>query len=152
VPSINDVNVHHAVKIGQELQKKFIASLLDGFHISIKKKVKTMQVLKQGMKVKSITVYDLEAVFARLLIVAQKRNLELSAVFQHELCAVPPSLVDEYGFLRKGNKSVLVNRLGVILKNPSPPDTLLMDASQLLYYIVWPSSGTVSNLAEGIKS
>jgi len=86
----NDVNVHDALQIGQEMQQKFIASLPDGIHISIKQ-VKTMQVLKRGMKVKSITVYDLKAVFARLLIVGQKRNLELYAVFQHELCPVPPS-------------------------------------------------------------
>ncbi|KAG7157884.1 hypothetical protein Hamer_G026018 [Homarus americanus] len=38
---------------------------------------------------------------------------------------------------------VLVKRLGVVIKNPPPPDTLLVDASQLLYHIVWPSSGTV---------
>jgi len=152
VASTNDVNVHDAVKIGQEMQKTFIASLADSFHISINKKVKTMQVLKRGIKVKRITVYDLEAVFARLMIVGQKRNLELYAVFQHELCPMPPSLVNEYAFLGKGNKSMLVNRLGVIMKNRSPPDTLLVDASQLLYHIVWSSSGTVSDLAEGIKS
>jgi len=38
----NDVNVHDAIKIGQEMQQKFIASLPDGIHISIKQKVKTM--------------------------------------------------------------------------------------------------------------
>jgi len=51
------VNVHDAVKIGQEMQQKFIPSLPDGIHISIKQ-VKIMQVLKRGMKVNSITVYD----------------------------------------------------------------------------------------------
>jgi hypothetical protein len=152
VASTNDVNVQDAINIGQEMQKAFGASLPDGFHKPIKKKVKTMQVLKRGVMVKNKTVYDLEAVFARLLIVGQKRNLELADVFQHELCPVPPSLIDEYGFLRKGNKSVLVNHLGVSISNPPPANTLLVDASQLLYHIVWPSMGTVADLAEGMKS
>ncbi len=47
---------------------------------------------------------------------------------------------------------MLVKRLGIIINNPPPPDTLLVDASQLLYHIVWPSSGTVGDLAEGMKS
>ena len=37
----------------------------------------------------------LEPVFACLLIVGQKRNIELASVFQHELSPVPPSLIDE---------------------------------------------------------
>ncbi len=134
------------------MQTSFAASLPDGFHVPIKKKVKTMQVLKRSVKIKDKTVYDLEAIFARLLVVGQKRNLELPAVFQHELCPVPPSLIDEYGCLRKGNRSVLVHRHGVVINSPPPPDTLLVDASQLLYHIVWPSSGTVSDVANGMKS
>jgi hypothetical protein len=111
-----------------------------------------MQVLKRGVKVQDKTVYNLQAIFACLLIVGQRRNLEFSAVVQHELCTVPLSIIDEYGCLRKGNKSVLVKHLAIIIKNPPPPDILLVDASQLLYHIVWPSSGTVSDLANGMKS
>ena len=55
---------------------------------------------------------------------------------------VPPSLIDEFGCTRKGSKAVPVNRLGVTVCNPPSPDKLLVDASQLLYHIVWPSSGT----------
>ena len=109
--------------------------------------MKTIQQLKRDVKVKDKTVYDLEAIFARLLIVGQKRNLGLSAVFQHEICPLPPSLVNEYGCLRKGMKSVIVHRLGIDKNNSPNPDTLLVDASQLLYYIVWPLSGTVSDVA-----
>ncbi len=47
---------------------------------------------------------------------------------------------------------MLVSRLGVPVSNPTSPDTLLVDASQLLYHIVWPSSGTVGDLAEGMRS
>ena len=47
---------------------------------------------------------------------------------------------------------MLVSRVGVTISNPPSPDTLLMDASQLLYHIVWPSSGTVGDLADGMRS
>ncbi len=43
-----------------------------------------MQVLKASLKVNN-PVYELEAVFALLLIVGQKRNIDLASVFQHEL-------------------------------------------------------------------
>ena len=45
---------------------------------------------------------------------------------------------------------MLVNRVGV--SNPPYPDTLLVDATQSRYHIVWPSSGTVGDLAEGMRS
>ena len=47
---------------------------------------------------------------------------------------------------------MLVKNLGIKVGNAPVPDTLLVDASQLLYHIVWPSSGTVCDLAESMKS
>ena len=152
VVSETEVNVQDAVAIGQDMRTSFASSLPGGFNHPIKKTVKTMQVLKRGVKIKGKTVYNLEAVFARFVIVGRNRNVDLADVFQHELCSVPPSLIDEYGCIRKGSKAVLVSRLGVTIINPPSPDTLLVDASQLLYHIVWPSSGTVGDLADGMRS
>ena len=53
-----------------------------------------------------------------------------------ELSPVPPSLIDEYGFIRKRNKAVLVSFHSVIIQISPPPDTLLVDVSHLLYHIV----------------
>ena len=53
------------------------------------------------------------------------------------------SLVDEYGCLRKGNKVPLVERLGVKLQLP---DVVIVDAQQLMYYVIWPCGGTVESL------
>ena len=47
---------------------------------------------------------------------------------------------------------MLVNRLGVTVSNPPSSDTLLVDATQSRYHIVWPLSGTVGDLAEGMRS
>ena len=123
VASASDGNIQDAVKIRKEMHTAFLSSLPYGFHKPIKRTVKTMQVLKITHK----PVYDLEAVFARLLVVGQKRNIDLVSVFQHELSPVSPSLMEEV------RPSIPSRHQG---SEPPPPDTLLVDASQLLYHVV----------------
>lgn len=106
-----------------------------------------MKFKTKGVKVNGKIICDLEALFARLLVVGSKRRMELSAFFDYELSPVPASIIDEYGCLRKGNKSVIIQRLGILVPNPHPPDVVLIDASQLIYHVVWPSFGTVADLA-----
>ena len=77
VVSETRVNVQDAVEIGQDTRTSFASSLPGGFHHPIKKTVETMQVLKRGVKVNGKTVYELETGF------------------------VPPSLIDQYGCIRK---------------------------------------------------
>ena len=79
-------------------------------------------------------MHDMEVLFARLLVVGQQRGIDLRDVFDHKLSPVPPSLIDEYGCLRKGDKSILVKRLGVPDSNGICPNIVLVDASQLLYH------------------
>ena len=88
------INVNEAVTIGEDMQMEFMTSLPSGFHNPIKRKIKTMEEMTRGMKINNKTVYDLEAVFSRLLVVGQQRNMNLKDEFQCELCPVPPSLVD----------------------------------------------------------
>ena len=40
--------------------------------------------------------------------------------------------------MSKGNKAMLVNRLGVPLQNVPTPDIVIVDAQQLMYHISWP--------------
>ena len=132
----------------------FKQSLPSGFHAKISSPVKTMKLLKRtGIRggVKE-AIYDLEALFARFLVIGQQRNIQLLSVFEYELSPVPPSLVDEFGYLRKGDKSVLVKRLGSESESMPKPNVLLVDANQLLYHIVWPTSGTVADIAESCKA
>ena len=77
--------------------------------------------------------------------------MQLTIIFQYELCAVPPSLIYEYGCLRKGNKSVLCNRLGVVQVDPSTPDVFIVDMQHMLYHIVWPHAGDALMLFENAK-
>ena len=110
-----------------------------------------MEKLKQVIKVGDKTVLDLDAIFLRLLIVGQQRQLQLDTVFQHELCAVPSFLCDEYGCLRKGNKAVVVKHLGVPLREVQTPDMVIVDTQQLMYHITWPQAGNASVLVESMK-
>ena len=83
--------------------------------------------------------------------VGQKRQLQLAPILQYELCNIPPSLIDEYGCLRKGNKSILANRLGLKQVSAPAPDIVIVDMQQMLYHIVWPHGGDASDLSENIK-
>ena len=146
-----DVNVDYAVDIGQTMAGSFRNTLPNGFQGKISNQVKTMEQLKRGINVNGKTIFDLEAIFIRLLVVGQHRQLQLTTILQYELCAVPPSLIYEYGCLRKGNKSVLCNRLGVVQVDPSTPDVVIVDMQHMLYHIVWPHAGDALMLFENAK-
>ncbi len=70
---------------------------------------------------------DLENIFLRLLMIGQWRQMEIEPLFAYELCPVPPSLIDEQGCLRKGNKSGLVKRLGVLETSQEAPEIVIVD-------------------------
>lgn len=148
-----EVNVADSIEIGEKMERDYIASLPNGFHNPISSPIKTMSLLKKQIKGKSVRpVIDLESIFLRLLMIGQQREIKLEHLFAYELCAVPSSLIDEHGCLRKGNKSDLVKRLGVPETPPSTPDTIILDVSQLFYHIVWPQGGSPSDLISSIKA
>ena len=89
VVSETRVNVQDAVEIGQDTRTSFALSLPGGFQHPIKKTVERMQVLKRGVKVSGKTVYELETFF------------------------VPPSLIDQYGCIRKLSMAVRKGLLGM---------------------------------------
>ena len=57
----------------------------------------TMKFQKKGMKVSGKVVYDLESLFARLLVVGGQRKMELSSLFKYEFSPVPLSIIDDNG-------------------------------------------------------
>ena len=98
--------------------------------------------MKKVVIVNGNAIFDIETLFARLLVVSQQRGVEVTYIFQYERSPVPPSLIDEFGCLRKGDKTVLVKCLVVPVNGAPAPDVVLVDASQLLYHVVWPVAGT----------
>ena len=146
------VNVSDTLSLGALMVTDFRKSLPAGFLAKLSSPVKTMEKLKHGIKIGDQVVFDLESIFLRLLLVGQQREMELLPIFGYELCAVPPSLVDEYGCLLKGNKAVLMHRLGVKQCQLQRPDVDIVDALQLLYHVVWPCGGSVGVLADSLKA
>ena len=140
------VNVSDSLAIGGTMVTAFQSSLPTGVHAKLSSPVLTMQHLKRGVKIGDKVVFDLESIFLRLLVVGQQREMELLPTFGYELCAVPASLMDENGCLRRGNKAILVHKLGV------KHHVLIVDAEQLLCHVVWPCGGSVGELAESLKA
>ena len=141
------VNIQDAFHIGITQSEKFAALLPGAFLSKIEMKVKTMQEMMKVVIVNGKAIFDIETLFARLLVVGQQRGVEVADIFQYELSHVHPSLIDEFGCLRKGDKTVLVKCLGVPVNSAPAPDVVLFDASQLLYHVVWAVAGTAGDLA-----
>ena len=108
-----------------------------------------MQDTKNVVIVNGNAIVDIDTLFARLLVVGQKRGVDVTDIFQYELCPVglPPFLIEEFGCLRKGDMTVLVRCLGVPVISAPAPDVVLVDVSQLLFHVVWPVAGTAGDLA-----
>ena len=107
------VNVQEILKMGESMFLDFRSSLPGGFHAPLKRKFKTMEYIKCQIAKGNKTFYDMSSLFCVLITVGQHRQAELQTLFDNELCAVPESIIDEYGCLRTGTKSTLVSKLKV---------------------------------------
>ena len=95
------------------MEREYIASLPNGFFNPSSGPITTMSVSKKQVKDKQFRlVIDLESIFLLLLMIGQQRQMEIEPVFACELCAVPPSLIDEHRCLRKATSQTLSNVLG----------------------------------------
>ena len=150
-PPEAEVNVAESVDIGQRMAAQFWASLPTGFHATVSSFIKTMEHIKKGVKMGDKKIFNLETIFFKLVTVGQQRHMKLGPIFQYELCPIPSSLIDEYGCLKKGSKAPLAHKLCVQTRRPLPPDVTIVDASRLLYQIVWPSKGDALVIVEFIK-
>ena len=99
----DSINVADTVNIGEEITRNFVNSLPECFHKAISGEIKTMDTMKRGIKVGGAMIYDMEALFNRLVIVGQNRNTSLVSVFEYEICAVPSSILDEFGLYCEKN-------------------------------------------------
>ena len=139
--------VKGALHIGSTQSEKFAALLPSTFHSKIERKVKTLQEMKKVIIVNGKAIFDIETLFARPLFVGQQRGVEVTDSSQYELSPVPPSLIDEFGCLRKGDKTVLVKCREVPVTSAPVIDVVLVDANQLWYHVVWLVAGTAGDLA-----
>ena len=113
--------------------------------------VTSMRSLPCGVAMGDKKLYDMASPFCRLITVGQHRQIELQTLFDYELCAVPASIIDEYGCLRTGTKSTPVSKLKVDDLQPDAPDRVIVVGQQLLYHIVWPCAWSASDLTNSMK-
>ena len=97
----HEVNVNNTLAIGEQMLQKFRADLPDTFHRPIKKEVVTMEWLKKEIQVGTTNIYDMQKLYAGLLVISQSRDIHLSQLFKHELSPVLSTLFSEYGDMRK---------------------------------------------------
>ena len=141
------VNVHNALAIGEGMASEF-KGLPGGFYSTIHSKVVTMETLKKGVKIGDQSIYDMEKLFGRLLVISQKRDVTLESMLRFELSPVPPALCDDYGCLRKSAKSQLLHKLAVWNASICESSVDVIDGNEMLYRITWPKTGTVRNLLQ----
>ncbi len=98
-----EVNVCDAIAIELNQLQEFRDQLPNGYHKVITKKVKTMVLMRKPVVLGGKAIYDMEALFLRLLVVGELRHIDMKTVFQHELGPVPPALINEYGSICTGD-------------------------------------------------
>ena len=89
------------------------------------------------------TVFDMEKLYGRMLVVSQQRHIDLRRVFSFELAPHPLSLFDEYGDMRKGSRATLVSKLAVLASSVKSPDLSIVDGNAMVFHATWPKCGTV---------
>ena len=60
-----------------------------------------MESMKKGLTVGDSTVYDMEKIYGRLLVLSESRDITLETTMSYELAPLPSAIFDEYGDLRK---------------------------------------------------
>ena len=105
-----NVNVADAVAISHKMAADFQEGLPDAFHRPVRAQVHTMETIQKGIQAGNQTIYNIEKLYGRLLVISSKRNLPLENVFSYELAPLPSALFDEYGLMIKSNKPSLVSK------------------------------------------
>ena len=111
-----------------------------------------MESLKKSITVGDRQVYDIEKIYSRMLVIGQKRCINLREVFMYELSPVPFSLFEQYGDMLSRTKSTLTHRLAQYIMNTDTPNPVIVDGIALIYHVVWPQNGTVQTLCESMVS
>ena len=74
-----------------------------GFDSHLHTKVVTMGSMKKGIKIQDKTMYDIEKLYGRLLVVSQTCDVSLAKMLCFELALLLCAFFDDYGFLRKSS-------------------------------------------------
>jgi len=75
---------------------------------------------QKHIKVSNTTVYDIEVIYARAIVLKQAKNLDADSLMAHKPAALPPSTFKETGKIRKTKtKSILKKSVKIRLSEQS---------------------------------
>ena len=91
------MNVADSLLIGERMTECYSTSLPGGLYDPISCAIKTMGDAMKSKRKTDKPAIDLENIilFVRLMMIGQRRQLELGPLFDYELSAAPASLTDE---------------------------------------------------------
>ena len=121
-----------------KLVNEFRNKLPGGFNDTLSAPIITMTATSAPKDKSKQVVLSLETMCLNVLNVGQQRKVSVKTMLLHELCSRPPNIIDKYGNLRKGNKAIIVKKLGVGCPSVDIRDQVIIDTSQLFYHSVWP--------------
>ena len=132
---------------------------LDFFDPLPKSKMKTFKDLKKVVKVnvkdRLIPLKMDRNLFARMALAGQFRKIDLKTVFTYPLGAMPWSLADAFGLIRKTNKSQLAKKLenNILIAERYPTNASnIYDGMALLQRLKLPQGATFRVVAEKVFS
>ena len=150
--SSNCVNVQDSQQIGTRMVTTFRSGQPDNFYKPMSKQVTTMESLKKSITVGDWQVYDIEPIYSRMLIIGQKRCINLKEVFMYERNPEPSSPFDRYRDMLSWTKSTLIHQLVQYIPITDTPNLVIVDGIALINHVIWPQNGTVRTLCESILS
>ena len=151
-------NIHEAAAIGKAQLETFIEELPESMYKTISKKV-ILMAASSRKRATTATAEDLkiaspEVLLTRLLVLLNSGrvgNVTIVELLKFEMAEYPPSMFKDLGVLRTAtSKCKLKSTLASSGTNRQKVDTLIVDASAVLWTISWPSKGGL--VSDFIKS
>ena len=146
----DEVYVHDAVDLGKAQMEQYEVSWPEGFHQTLKKRVRTMKECRKKTRTDTAEQFDSGLIFARALGIMNSRDVKVKQILSYELAPVPTSMFEEKtrDLRIAQSKSILKNKLQVKQSAcaTGQPDTLVIDGCAILWVVHWPSKGSVQDL------
>ena len=137
-------NVDNAVATGSKQLQDFINKLPNSFNEPIKV-VTSLMMDNQFKSAVIVKVVSIEKILGQLLLL-QQNGEDMKVILRcYELFPLPLSMFQKNGKPRQTQKSVLKKLLAslVSLRLIEAPDVKMIDGCAQLWYVEWPSSGTI---------
>lgn len=147
-----NVNCDEAYQIGVAAIKEIEGKKFSDIHLKRKHTVKSLAHVTRSIPLRNETVCVNPNQLLHRMVCSVRSCEQLAEIFHYELCTYPPSLFDEAGLMRKGNKSsivkVLAPKANEISNEKSKGECIIVDGGHLLHRVVWQRPATFRTICE----